>query len=182
MKRIHLILFSSGFAWLCNAQTSDLPNIIDYTGKVNYGYQAKENRDIDIIVIHSSYYVNPDSFLVSGVMKQYKQYGVSPHYIIDREGNIYLTVAEKNIAFHAGSGKLPGTDRTAINANSIGIEILTTPTNPPTEAELNALVSLVKDIKARHPIEHLVRHSDIAPNRKTDPWAFPWEQFLQMAD
>jgi len=182
MKNPLLILFFGCFAGICNAQTSDLPGITDFTDKVNYGYQVKENRKIDIIVIHSSYYVNPDSFLVSGVMKQYKQYGVSPHYIVDREGNIYLTVAEKNIAFHAGAGKLPGTNRTAINANSIGIEILSTPDNPPTEAELNALVSLVKDIKARHPIEYLVRHSDIAPERKTDPWAFPWEQFLQMAE
>ncbi len=181
MKILFTICLSS-LILTCSAQTKkdSLLNVIDLTNKVNYGHRIESGRLIDIIVIHSSYYVNPDSFSVAGVMQQYKQYGVSPHYIVDRKGNVYLTVAEKNVAFHAGASQLPGTNRTALNTNSIGIEILDTPTNPPSEIELEALVRLVKDIKARNPIKYVVRHSDIAPGRKTDPWAFPWERFLKM--
>ncbi len=155
--------------------------VIDLTSKVNYGHRKTTGREIDIIVIHSSYYVaENDSFSLEGVMQQYKQYGVSPHYIIDREGVVYRTVTDNNVAFHAGQSRLPGTSRTNLNTNSIGIEIINTLTTPPTEAQYKSLVSLVKSLKSTYPIQYVVRHSDISPGRKTDPWAFDWEKFNQL--
>lgn len=156
--------------------------IVDLTSEVNYGYREAANRKIDIVVVHSTYYVNKDSFSLEGVMKQFRAYKVSPHYIIDRDGNIYSTVAEKNVAFHAGTSQLPNTNRKNLNTNSIGIEIINTPDTPPTDYQYESLVYLVQDIKKRYPIEYVVRHSDIAPGRKTDPWQFNWAVFLRFIE
>jgi len=38
---------------------------------------------------------------------------------------------------------------------------------------------LVKDIKSRYNIKYVLRHSDIAPDRKTDPWNMNWADFLK---
>ncbi|MBR2624205.1 MAG: N-acetylmuramoyl-L-alanine amidase, partial [Paludibacteraceae bacterium] len=53
------------------------------------------------------------------------------------------------------------------------------PSQGPTDEQYNSLVALVKDIKTRHTINYVVRHSDIAPGRKTDPWRFDWKGFNQ---
>lgn len=152
-------------------------NIIDLRSQVKKGYRKASNRAIDIVVIHSTYQVSADSFSVLGVMRQFKSYGVSAHYIIGRNGEIYYTVDEQHVAFHAGQSMLPGTNRTNLNTNSVGIEIINTPSSAPTDAQYESLVLLVLELKKRHPIKYVVRHSDIAPGRKTDPWMFQWEVF-----
>ena len=43
--------------------------------------------------------------------------------------------------------------------------------------EIQALRQLVKDICSRYAIRYVVRHSDIAPGRKDDPWCFNWQRF-----
>ncbi len=179
MKNKFLILFCL-IASIAFAQNNSF-RVIDLTGKVNYGHRKTEGRTIDIIVIHSSYYANSkDTFSLDGVMKQYKEYGVSPHYIIDRKGVVYRTVADKDVAFHAGNSRLPKTKRSQLNTNSIGIEIINTPKHPPTEEQYLSLAVLVERLKSTYPIEYIVRHSDISPGRKTDPWAFDWNKFLEM--
>lgn len=152
-------------------------NIIDFRSQVKTGYREASNRSIDIIILHSTHNVGVDSFSILGVLKQFKSYGVSAHYIIGRNGEIYYTVDEHNVAYHAGQSQLPGTNRTNLNTNSIGIEIINTPSTPPTDAQYQALQHLVLELKKRHPIQHVLRHSDIAPGRKTDPWQFNWEVF-----
>jgi len=154
--------------------------IIDLTAEVNFGHKEASNRTIDIIVIHSTYAVNKDSFSIHAVLNEFKQYDVCSHYIIGRGGEIYSVVKENDIAYHAGVSLLPGTDRTNLNGSSIGIEIINTRKTPPTDAQYEALVHLVQDIKKRHPIKYVVRHSDIAPDRKTDPWLFEWPVFKKM--
>jgi N-acetyl-anhydromuramyl-L-alanine amidase AmpD len=180
MKKIYFIIVLISIASNLLAVQPDSLQIIDLTTTVNYGHRKTPTRKIDIVVIHSSYYVaENDSFSLVGVMKQYQQYGVSPHYIIDREGVIYRTVADNNVAFHAGQSQLPGTNRTNLNTNSIGIEIINTFTTPPTDAQYESLARLVNKLKMTYPIQYVVRHSDISPGRKTDPWAFDWEMFLE---
>ena len=66
-----------------------------------------------------------------------------------------------------------------INSTSIGIEILTSFDESPTDLQITALVKLVKALKKRYPIEFILRHSDIAPDRKTDPWNMDWEAFIK---
>ena len=144
---------------------------------ISWGFKISEKeREIDLVIVHSTYYANsPDSFSVKGVLKQFKQYGVSAHYLIDRSGKIFHLVAEQNVSFHAGKSKLPN-GRENINTNSIGIEVITTKDSKPTLAQYQALNCLLKDIKSRYKISYIGGHSDIAPDRKSDPWNFDWSQ------
>jgi hypothetical protein len=100
-------------------QSKRIPKIIDRL--VNWGYKIPPTpRFIDTIIIHSSYdALGIDPYGVEGVIHEYKIYGISPHYLIDRKGNIFRLVKEENIAYHAGKGKMPD-GRTNINAFSNG--------------------------------------------------------------
>lgn len=136
-------------------------------------------RKIDVVIVHSCY--NPygtDKYSLQQVLDGFKHYHVSAHYIIDRQGIIYQLVKEQDISYHAGKSKLPD-GRTWVNSCSIGIEMITSTdsTDSPTLQQQQSLITLVRDIKARYPIKYVLRHSDIAPQRKTDPWNFNWEEF-----
>jgi N-acetyl-anhydromuramyl-L-alanine amidase AmpD len=89
---------------------------------------------------------------------------------------VYQLVDEKDNSYHAGKSSLPdGT--TNVNSCSIGIELMTSYTESPTEEQNKALLNLINSIKKRYSIKYVLRHSDIAPVRKTDPWNFDWEAF-----
>jgi len=109
---------------------------------------------------------------------------VSAHYLIEEDGRIHRLVAEQDRAWHAGRAWWRG--ETDINSRSIGIE-LQNPGHefgyrPFPEAQINALIRLSRDILARHPILPIgiVGHSDVAPDRKTDPGElFPWAHLAE---
>ncbi len=150
---------------------------------VTWGYKkVSRPRKIEAIIIHSSYNaLTPDSFSVAEILREYRGIDVSPHYIIDRSGTIFRLVPERDIAYHAGKSRLPdGT--TNVNAVSIGIEIVNTIRDTPTDAQYESLVSLVKCLKERYAIKYVLGHSDIAPGRKTDPWNFDWKRFQAMIE
>lgn len=141
---------------------------------VSWGFQKSAERKIDTIIIHSSYdAIGNDPYSVNGVIAEYKSYGVSPHYVIDRKGNIYRLVEDKNIAYHAGESKMPD-GRTGVNNFSIGIEMLTTKKDKLTDEQYSALNSLIKNLKEEYKITAVLGHSQIAPDRKDDPWNFEW--------
>ncbi|UPY38200.1 N-acetylmuramoyl-L-alanine amidase [Sediminicoccus sp. KRV36] len=105
---------------------------------------------------------------------------VSAHYVVEEDGGIFRLVPEGLRARHAGISHWRG--RSALNANSIGIEIV----NPGHEwgyrhfpaMQMAALADLCLDILARHPIppRNVVGHSDVSPDRKQDPGElFDWE-------
>ena len=113
---------------------------------------------------------------------------VSSHYLIgdDASGTIYKLVDESQRAWHAGESEWAG--RTWLNSSSIGIEIVNpgytdAPTGrlwyPYSEAQVQSLVVLLKDISKRNGIDpkNIIGHSDIAPLRKLDPGPlFPWKR------
>lgn len=137
---------------------------------------GSSDRDIDTIIVHSSYNAGSgDPFDREKTIQQYVDYGVSAHYIISRSGTIYQLVRERDIAYHAGVGKLPNGD-TNINERSIGIELIGTKDSGYTKDQYAALQSLVAGLKKRYTIQYLLGHEDIAPDRKTDPWAFDWSK------
>jgi hypothetical protein len=143
---------------------------------VSWGYASSSSRSIDTVIIHSSYdAIGSDPYSVTGLINEYKQYEVSPHYLIDRKGNIYRLVAEKNIAYHAGEGKTPD-GRSGVNNFSIGIELMNQENTKFTDAQYIALKSLIVDIKSRYKIKYVMGHNQIAPGRKTDPWNFEWNK------
>ena len=180
---IETSLWAQHLNW-SNHKAEEPLNVVDLTSSVNYGFSDVDSlrQPIDVIVLHSSYCVGQDTFSLQGVMRQYQRYGVSPHYIVDRNGIIYRTVPEEYVAYHAGISQLPGTERTGMNYCSIGIEIINTPSQPPTDMQYRSLALLVKDIRRRYEIGYIVGHADVAPGRKTDPWAFDWSRFRQMLE
>ncbi|BAP42334.1 N-acetylmuramoyl-L-alanine amidase [Pseudomonas sp. LJDD11] len=116
---------------------------------------------------------------------------VSSHYLIgdDSRATIFKLVDENARAWHAGDSQWDG--RTWLNSSSIGIEIVnpgfTEGPNgrlwyPYSEAQIQSLIVLLKDIVKRNGIEpkHIIGHSDIAPMRKLDPGPlFPWKRLAQ---
>lgn len=113
---------------------------------------------------------------------------VSIHYVIDREGHVAAGVPESFAATHA----------TGWNQRSIGVELVNNGDgrDPFPAAQIEALVALARDIRARYPaiaLSRVLRHSDVdhstfpadtfgtacaAFRRKEDPGeAFPWDAF-----
>lgn len=152
-------------------------NIVDKT--VNFGMRTVQMRNIDVIIVHSVYNDEGGNIYdIDLIIKEFAHYHVSSHYVIGRDGTIYQLVNEKNIAFHAGNSVLPD-GRKGVNAWSIGIELMDSIGDSPAELQIRSLTALVKDIESRYVINYVLRHSDIAPGRKTDPWNMDWKDFMK---
>jgi N-acetyl-anhydromuramyl-L-alanine amidase AmpD len=143
---------------------------------VAWGFQKADSRGIDTIIIHSSYNaLGGDEYDTDKLIAEYKEYEVSPHYLIDRSGKVYKLVEEKNIAYHAGESKVPD-GRKNVNGFSLGIEVMENKIDGPSSAQYAALKKLIGDIKSRHKIKYVLGHNQIAPGRKDDPWKFDWKK------
>jgi N-acetyl-anhydromuramyl-L-alanine amidase AmpD len=156
-----------------NAQTNlTLPitkNLVDF------GFIKLDSiRTPDVVILHSSYCPTlSDSFNLECILKLYQKYEVSAHYIIAKNGEIVQLVEENNISHHGGKGTLPDGNN-KINTRSIGIELINTKSSSYSEIQIAQLKSLLIAIKSRFKIKYILGHSEIAPDRKTDPWNFDW--------
>jgi N-acetylmuramoyl-L-alanine amidase len=110
---------------------------------------------------------------------------VSSHYLVAEDGQVMHLVDEANRAWHAGRSRWREIDD--VNSASVGIEIVNPGHEfgyrPFPEAQIEALIPLVADIKDRHAITrgNVVGHSDIAPTRKQDPGElFPWNRLAKL--
>lgn len=102
---------------------------------------------------------------------------VSAHYLIAEDGEVLSLVPEALRAWHAGAGRWGAV--TDVNSHSIGIELANTGFAPFAAPQMDALVDLLKGIKARWQIrpERVIGHSDMAPGRKIDPGPrFDWRR------
>jgi AmpD protein len=101
---------------------------------------------------------------------------VSAHFLIRRDGEIFQFVPVTMRAWHAGISSCLG--RTAVNDFSIGVELEGTDANPYEEAQYRSLARLNQSLIREFPAVtagHLFGHSDIAPDRKSDPGpCFDW--------
>jgi AmpD protein len=101
---------------------------------------------------------------------------VSSHLLIRRDGELVQFVPLSQRAWHAGQSSFCGRER--CNDFSIGIELEGTDDSPYAEAQYSRLALTVRALRAALPslrLAPLVGHSDIAPERKTDPGpAFDW--------
>jgi hypothetical protein len=142
---------------------------------ISWGFEVPTaKRTIDTVIVHSSYCATgKDVYSLACILKEYKDYTVSAHYIIGRDGVIYQLVNEKNIAYHAGLGQTPD-KRNRINNFSIGIELMNTKTDKFTAEQYDSLNKLLKEIKSRYTIKYVLGHDQVSPTRKTDPWNFDW--------
>ncbi|MFC1609245.1 N-acetylmuramoyl-L-alanine amidase, partial [Patescibacteria group bacterium] len=105
----------------------------------------------------------------------YKDYGVSPHYLINREGRIYRLVEDKNIAYHAGVSKMPDGRKNA-NGFSIGVELINNKEDKYTKSQYSALNDLLDYLGEKYKIKYTLGHDEISPDRKTDPWNMDWDK------
>lgn len=108
------------------------------------------------------------------------EHEVSAHYLIHRDGRLYQLVDEDQRAWHAGAGEWRG--QGDVNSRSVGIEIDNTGRAPFSEPQLNTLEALLPAIMQRWSIapENIIGHSDMAPERKSDPGPrFPWERLAR---
>lgn len=142
------------------------------------------SKDLNIIVKNDWYKNNDISKYSGGIMQEqkyiilhytqgtdinkvidiYKDYGVSCHFIIDNNANIYNILDEKYIAYHAGNSYYNGERQ--LNKNSFCIEVLNKDPFKKdfTRSQYKALIKLVKYLKNKYNIEnkHILSHSDIA--------------------
>ena len=107
---------------------------------------------------------------------------VSSHLFIRRNGEVRQYVSFDNRAWHAGKSCFQG--REACNDFSIGIELEGCDDELYTDVQYQTLVELTTILQQRYPAilaERIVGHSDIAPERKTDPGqAFDWPKYKEM--
>jgi N-acetylmuramoyl-L-alanine amidase len=132
---------------------------------------------IDTLVLHYTELPLAESLdILSDAVREHR---VSAHYVLAEDGTAYRLVAEERVAWHAGRSSWRG--REALNANSIGIEIVNLhgDRHDYPSQQIAALIELCLAILARHPaieLRNVVGHSDIAPQRKIDPGRrFPWK-------
>ncbi|CNL76013.1 hypothetical protein yaldo0001_27340 [Yersinia aldovae ATCC 35236] len=105
---------------------------------------------------------------------------VSAHCLIRRDGEIIQYVPFDKRAWHSGVSSFAGRER--CNDFSIGIELEGTDVLPFTSEQYQRLSEISALLLAHYPItvERVTGHSDIAPERKTDPGpAFDWVRYRQ---
>lgn len=154
-------------------------------------FDARPSRTpICLLVIHSIS-LPPNEFGGAGVKQlftntlnpeehpyyeQLRGLKVSAHFFIRRSGEIIQYVACDRRAWHAGASLWRG--RTRCNDFSIGIELEGSDFVPYTDAQYRSLTYLSRRLQRAYPICDIVGHTDIAPERKTDPGPyFDWLRY-----
>ncbi len=102
---------------------------------------------------------------------------VSAHFFIRRDGHVIQFVSCAQRAWHAGASCWQGEER--CNDYSIGIELEGCDTLPFIDIQYQRLRELTLALRVRYGALGISGHSDIAPQRKTDPGpCFDWLRYL----
>jgi N-acetyl-anhydromuramyl-L-alanine amidase AmpD len=156
-------------------------------------WAIRENGLIDVIVLHyiSAAVTYPQApYDLGAILKIFSDYGVSSHFLIDRQGNIFRLVPEQKKAWHCGGSCMPAPDsRINVNEFSIGIELMATADSGFTALQYDAVVGLSAYLEQIHnKIFTYVGHDSIAGQEavglglrndlKVDPGClFDWDLF-----
>lgn len=104
---------------------------------------------------------------------------VSAHCFIDRQGLVTQFVSFDERAWHAGRSAFQGEQE--CNDFGVGIELEGTDNLAYTDEQYASLIELSMLLLRLYPkltLDRIVGHSDIAPERKTDPGdAFDWQKY-----
>lgn len=106
---------------------------------------------------------------------------VSAHVLILRTGEVLQFVNFNERAWHAGRSSYLG--KAECNDFSIGIELEGSDDQPFSELQYQALSQVTHALRQAYPkiASHIAGHSDIAPQRKTDPGPyFQWQKFRDL--
>jgi N-acetylmuramoyl-L-alanine amidase len=140
-------------------------------------FSERNDKIIDMFVIHSTELPLKESLeMLSGNTER----EVSCHYLVDLDGSVYNLVDPMLKAYHAGKSFWRG--REALNEYSIGFELVDTNNQNErvafTKIQMKSLIELCRYLMTIFKImqQNIVAHSDIAPDRKSDPGEnFDWE-------
>ena len=165
-----------------NTQRGGIETISNSAGTVkvdasSYNSQGQDYRQKFIILHYTA--GNRDSSL-----KTLTENEVSAHYMVsdDKSEPVYSLVNENKRAWHAGVSDWKG--RNNLNDTSIGIEIVNDGDVsgtfvPYKDFQIKEVAVLVKYLADKYeiPATNILGHSDIAPQRKSDPGPlFPWRE------
>lgn len=165
----------------------------------NYN-KRPDGMDIDTIVIHNislppkqfsqknaqnlhyvkAFFTNQLDWQAHDYFKSIEGMQVSAHLFVERDGSVTQFVNFNDRAWHAGQSCYLGRD--ACNDFSIGIELEGADDIPFTNEQYQTLSLVIMAIYQAYPKtrRHITGHSDIAPNRKTDPGVcFDWQRLRQ---
>lgn len=159
---------------LARAFTTTLP-VID---RPSPNFNSRNGNPVTVLVLHYTAIADVETSI--RVLSTPGKNAVSSHYVIGNDGTIYRLVDESNRAWHAGVSQWSG--QGDINTVSIGIEINNLENTPYSQAQMDAVIALCKDIAARYNLasHQIIGHSDVAPSRKQDPGAyFDWKALAQ---
>lgn len=124
------------------------------------------------------FFCNRLAFEKDPYYKEIQHLKVASHVLITRKGEIYQFVPFHLRAWHAGESQYQGREK--CNDFSIGIELEGTDELPYTDQQYEKLHQLILGLLKSYPTlssEHITGHSDIAPQRKTDPGpSFDWQR------
>jgi len=150
-------------------------------------FDVRSNHEISLIVIHNIS-LPPQQYGSNGIIElftnqlnpnEHPYYAeiytqkVSAHFLIRRDGHLVQFVSCLARAWHAGISNWQGRER--CNDFSVGIELEGSDFEPFENVQYNTLNELIAALTKIYPIQAIVGHSDIAPNRKTDPGPyFDW--------
>ena len=163
----------------------------------NYN-ERPEQADVSLLVIHNislppgqfgranicDFFTNCLDVSAHPYFNEIADMRVSAHLLIDREGLLVQFVPFKARAWHAGQSCFAGAEN--CNDFSIGIELEGTDFMPYTDQQYGTLAEITRLLMGLYPAitkQNIVGHSDIAPDRKTDPGqAFDWPRYLNMLE
>jgi len=137
--------------------------------------KLRRGPGISAVIIHHTGSDNALPFLLDPVNQ------VSYHYVIEKDGRITQTVEDEGEAWHSGHGTLFDTPGNP-NSYSIGIGLQGDGNKDAFSLlQMLALEQLVAYLVFMYsvPLNRVVGHQHVDPNRKVDPGRFfPWHGFL----
>lgn len=145
-----------------------------------------------------------DPYNMQHIRNIYEDYGISVHYVVERDGTIRCHIPEDRVAWHAGRGEFGGDPKytNQMNQYTIGIEVLAIGSESDmsiyltsqeyqdldddlkgyTQEQYAALKLLVADLCQRYEIpmnrSHVIGHEDYSPQKADPGELFDWDQIL----
>lgn len=160
----------------------------------NYN-QRPQGTEIQLLVIHNislppsqfgggyieKFFQNQLDWNEHPYFKTIEGMQVSAHVLILRTGEVLQFVNFNDRAWHAGRSSYLG--KAECNDYSIGIELEGSDDQPFSDLQYQALSQVTHALRQAYPkiSSHIAGHSDIAPQRKTDPGPyFQWQKFRDL--
>ncbi|WP_297427119.1 1,6-anhydro-N-acetylmuramyl-L-alanine amidase AmpD [uncultured Acinetobacter sp.] len=160
----------------------------------NYN-QRPQGTEIQLLVIHNislppsqfgggyieKFFQNQLDWSEHPYFKTIEGMQVSAHVLILRTGEVLQFVNFNDRAWHAGRSSYLG--KAECNDYSIGIELEGSDDQPFSDLQYQALSQVTHALRQAYPkiSSHIAGHSDIAPQRKTDPGPyFQWQKFRDL--